>query len=73
MTMKTTLHHNRTKNVIPANVNKLEEQLEDFHGYANINDMKITKRRPTLCLNTARSRDFTPKLAFDGDHIEVVE
>jgi hypothetical protein len=67
-------YHDRTNHILPSNNSKVQEQLDGINRYAKINEMKINKNKTKVMLfNTARLRDFTPKLKIDGDAIDVVE
>ena len=64
----------RTNHILPSNNSKVQGQLDEINEYAMINEMKINKNKTKVMLfNTARLRDFTPKLKIDGDPIDVVE
>ena len=67
-------YHDRTNHILPSNISKVQEQLDEIDGYAKINEMKINKNKTKVMLfNTAKLKDFTPKLEIDGDPIDVVE
>ena len=66
--------HDRTEHTLPPERSKVQDQLNEIVEYANRNEMKVNKHKTKLMLfNSARKRDFTPKLKLEDSDIEVVD
>jgi len=66
--------HSRTKQVLPPEDSKVQEQINKLHEYAIENEMKINKQKSKVMLfNTAITRDFSPEIHIQNETLEVVE
>ena len=67
-------YHNRTKHLLPAEISKVQEQLNKIVKYKRENEMKLNKKNTkVMVFNTAKTRDFTPQFKVEGNKLEVVE
>ena len=67
-------YHNRTKQILPINESKVQEQLTKLQQYATKNEMKINHDKSKVMLfNTAKRNDFTPKMTVEDTTLDVVE
>ena len=74
MLVKPLTFHDRTEQILHPDKSKVQQQLQEIVEYSIENEMKINKSKTKAMLfNTARTRDFTPKLNIEGDFIDVVE
>ena len=67
-------YHERTEHILPPENSKVQAQLEKIVEYTKENEMKLNKKKTkVMVFNTAKVRDFAPKLTVEGNTIEVVE
>ena len=67
-------YHDRTEHTLPPQRSKVQDQLKEIVEYAKNNEMKVNKKKTKVMLfNSARKRDFTPRLKLENSDIEVVE
>ena len=60
--------------MLPEEASKVQKQLDTLERHAVKNEMKINKKKTkTMLFNTARSKDFSPKLKIKNETIELVE
>ena len=66
--------HNRTKQTLPTQESKVQEQLNKLHEHAIENEMKINiEKSKVMLFNSAKSRDFSPEMMIENETLEVVE
>ena len=66
-------YHNRTKQILPANQSKVQDQLNKLQIYADQNEMKINYQKSKVMLfNTAKINDFTPEIKIGNETLDVV-
>ena len=54
-------YHSRTNQILPADVSKVQKQLNDINEYAIVNEMKVNKKKTKIMLfNNAKNNDFFP-------------
>ena len=67
-------YHDRFEQILPEGTSKVQKQLEELETHAVKNEMKINKKKTkSMFFNSARTRDFTPKLNINNETIELVE
>jgi hypothetical protein len=67
-------YHDRFQLVLPETSSKVQMQLKELETHASQNEMKINKKKTkSMLFNSAKTKDFTPKLKIDNDIIELVE
>ena len=72
--VKPLTYHERTQHILPPENSKVQQQLNEIVLYAEENEMKLNKKKTkVIVFNTAKTRDFLPKLKLEEETIEVVE
>ena len=67
-------YHNRTQQILPQASSKVQLQLNELSNYATENEMKINhKKTKSMLFNTAKKRDFTPRLTIESETIDLAE
>ena len=60
-------YHERTEHILPPENSKVQAQLEKIVEYTKENEMKLNKKKTkVMVFNTAKVRDFAPKLTVEG-------
>ena len=74
MWVKPPMKRERFEQFLPDEKNLVQKQMKEVSKYAIENEMKLNKDKTKVMLfNSARQKDFMPKIEVDGLNLEVVE